>query len=235
MTRHSRLVAALLMSAVSAPAHADGPPFLAPAQYDSVRLLPPPPAPGSAQAKAEIAELDRIQAERSKAQFDAAGHDAHTETLMMFAPVLGGDFDLEKLPATAKLSTDMAKTEEMVTKDGKAFFKRSRPYIVDAQIKTCEPPKPAPAENSYPSGHATVAFIMGTVMASAIPGKAQAILARSREFAENRLVCGVHYRSDIVAGETLGTLVGAELLQNAAFRPEYDAAVAELRSAGFAK
>src|SRR5581483_1677122 len=166
MTRYSCLaLAALLLSAAPVMA-ADGPPFLAPAQYDSVRLLPPPPAPGSQQAKAELAELDRIQAKRTKAEFDAATRDAHTETLMMFAPVLGADFDLEKLPATAKLSADLSKTEEAVTKGGKDFFKRSRPYIVDSNLKTCEPPKPAPAQNSYPSGHATVAFIMGTVMAS---------------------------------------------------------------------
>ena len=235
MTRFSSLiVAALLVSAASVQA-ANGPPFLAPPQYDTVRLLPPPPEPGSSQAKAEIAELDRIQAKRTKAEFDAATRDAHTETLMMFAPVLGSGFDLEKLPATAKLSSDLAKTEEAVTKGGKDFFKRTRPYIVDTKLVTCEPPKPAPAQNSYPSGHATVAYIMGVVMASMVPDKAQAILSRSKEFAENRLVCGVHYRSDLVAGETLGTLVGSELLQNAAFKPEYDAAVAELRSAGIAK
>lgn len=238
MPRYASLVAgALFLSAVSAHAadKMDGPPFLKPAQYDSQRLLPPPPLPGSAEAKAEIAELERIQKERTAAELAAAKRDSHTETLMMFAPVLGPGFDLDKLPATAKLSADLARTEEAVTKGGKSFFKRSRPYILDPKLVTCEPPKPPPAENSYPSGHATVAFIMGTVMASIVPDKAQAILARSKGFAENRLVCGVHFRSDIVAGEALGTLVGSELLENAAFKPEYDAAAAELRTAHIAK
>jgi hypothetical protein len=237
MVRYTSIIlAALLASAAPAgAATTDGPPFLAPVQYDSALLLPPPPAPDSPLAKAEIAELERIQKERTKAEFAAAAQDSHTETLMMFAPVLGADFDLEKLPATAKLSADLAKTEDVVTKGGKAFFKRSRPYIVDPKLVICEPPKPAPAQNSYPSGHSTVAFIMGVVMASIVPDKAQAILARSKAFAENRLVCGVHFRSDIVAGEALGTVVGSELLQSAAFKPEYDAAVAELRRAGIAK
>src|SRR6185437_5526561 len=109
----------------------EGPPFLEPAQYDSVRLLPPPPRPGSAQAKAEIAELERIQAQRTKADFAAATRDGSNNNLMMFAPVLGSGFDLAKLPATAKLSADLVRTEAAVTKDAKSFFKRRRPYILD--------------------------------------------------------------------------------------------------------
>ena len=41
---------------------------------------------------------------------------------------------------------------------------------------------------------------MGVVLASLLPDKAQAILQRASVFAENRLICGVHFRSDIVAG-----------------------------------
>jgi acid phosphatase (class A) len=72
---------------------------------------------------------------------------------------------------------------------------------------------------------------MGVVLASLMPDKAQAILTRASQFAENRLVCGVHFRSDIVAGQTLGTVIAVDLMQNADFRKEYDAAAAELSAA----
>jgi membrane-associated phospholipid phosphatase len=102
---------------------------------------------------------------------------------------------------------------------------------VDASIKTCVPEKPGPAANSYPSGHASVAFSLGVVLAELMPEKAQAILTRSSEFAEHRLACGVHFRSDIVAGQQFGTALALRLMEKPAFKAEMDAARAELRSA----
>jgi len=69
---------------------------------------------------------------------------------------------------------------------------------------------------------------MGVVLASLIPEKSQAILARSWDYAENRLVCGVHYRSDIVAGQQYGTILALRLMQNPIFRAQMDLARAEL-------
>ena len=68
------------------------------------------------------------------------------------------------------------------------------------------------------------------VLASLMPDKAQAILERAREYAENRLVCGMHFRSDIMAGQDLGTIVAVRLMQDPRFASEMDAARAELRS-----
>jgi acid phosphatase (class A) len=53
-------------------------------------------------------------------------------------------------------------------------------------------------------------------------------MARAKEFAENRLVCGMHFRSDIEAGQEMGTVIALSLMQNAAFKADYDAAKAEL-------
>ena len=90
----------------------------------------------------------------------------------------------------------------------------TRPSIVDASIKTCTTHKPGPAANSYPSGHSTVGFAMAEVMASLMPDKAGAILARASVFAENRLLCGYHFRSDIVAGQQFGTILALELMRD---------------------
>ena len=68
---------------------------------------------------------------------------------------------------------------------------------------------------------------MGVVLASLVPEKSQAILARASEYAEHRLVCGVHYRSDIVAGQELGAIIALSLMQNAAFKADYEAAMSE--------
>ena len=96
-----------------------------------------------------------------------------------------------------------------------------------------KPGKPGKAakRNSYPSGHSTLAFSMGVVLAQLMPAKSQAILARASQFAERRLVCGVHYRSDIVAGQQFGTILAMRLMENPVFQAQMAKAKAELRGA----
>ena len=59
---------------------------------------------------------------------------------------------------------------------------------------------------------------------------AQAILAHAAQYAERRLVCDVHYRSDIVAGQQFGTVLALKLMQNPQFRSRMAAARAELEA-----
>ena len=72
---------------------------------------------------------------------------------------------------------------------------------------------------------------MGVVLAALIPEKSQAILSRAADYAYSREVCGDHYHSDVDASRALGTAVGTMLLNNAALRPQIDAAKTELRAA----
>lgn len=200
-------------------------------QVDASLLLPPPPAPGSPRALGEIAELKDIAAHRSQAELEQAARDDKDETGAFFASAIGPGFDFAHLPATAQMLGDIGATEDAVSKGAKKFFHRDRPWIVIAGWETCSPHKPGPAQNSYPSGHATIAYSMGVVLASLMPDKAQAILSRASQFAENRLVCGVHFRSDIVAGQALGTVIAVDLMQKPDFRREYAAAAGELSAA----
>jgi acid phosphatase (class A) len=204
--------------------------LLDPASFDATRLLPPPPAAGSAKAMAELAEVKAIAARTTPDMLAAATHDAKDETPDIFNTVIG--FDIAKAPAATKLLSLVGDEEEDDTKAAKAFFHRDRPWIVDPSIRPCTPAKPGPAANSYPSGHSTRGFAMGTVLAALIPAKSQAILARAAEYAENRLVCGVHFRSDITAGQQFGTVLALRLMQNAQFQAQMEAARAELSAVG---
>ena len=222
-------LAAALACAFAAPAAATS--FLTTEQVDAGLILPPPPANASAREAAEIAELKAIAAARTPEQFAAATADAKDETGDWFASAIGPDFDFAKLPATARLLADIGETEDTVAKGAKKYFRRDRPWIVAPDLQTCTPRKPGPAQNSYPSGHSTRAFAMGVTLAHLMPAKAQPILARAALYAEERLICGVHFRSDIVAGEALGTAIALQLQQSPDFRKEYDAAAAELAAA----
>lgn len=218
--------AALLVAAAATSAYAN---MLTPAQYQAAILLPPPPAANSAAAKAELAEIHAIETARTPEQLKRAKSDDVTEDASIFAEILGPAFDLKKLPATAKLFAEVRVEEKEAAKVAKEFFKRDRPWIVDPALQSCT--KEDAPQSSYPSGHATMGYSMGVVLARMVPDKAQKVLARAAEYAENRLVCGMHFRRDIQAGQTLGTVIALELMQNAGFKAEYAAAEQELRGA----
>jgi len=203
--------------------------LLEPSQVDASKLLPPPPAAGSAEEKAEFDELRAIAARSTPEMRAIAARDAKDETPDIFNTAIG--FDLASRPATFKLLKMVVEEEDGDTKGAKAFFHRERPYAADPSLKTCTPVKPGKAPTSYPSGHASLAFSMGVVLASLMPEKSQAILARSAEYAEHRLVCGVHFRSDIVAGQQFGTVLALKLMQNPQFQAQMNLARAELRAA----
>jgi acid phosphatase (class A) len=223
--RYGFLVCAVMMLG-SATAQAG---LLAPGDFAAGHYLPPPP--DAATTAREMEELRAIAARSTAEDRALAAVDAKDETPDLFNTAVG--FDLATMPQTFKLLTLVGDEEEDDTKDAKAYFHRDRPYAAEPSIKTCTPVKPGKAANSYPSGHATRAFSMGVVLAALMPAKSQAILARATQYAERRLICGVHYRSDIVAGQQFGTVLALKLMDNRAFQDQMVKAQAELRAARF--
>jgi len=234
---HTKL-AALAVIAVLLPfgsVQAADPGLLKPSDfYDPAHFLPPPPAAGTPRALAELAEVKRYQADATPEQRAQAAADDGSENGTIFAAAIGPGWDLTRLPATAKVLDEVTGSEGPFSDIAKKEFHRDRPWIVDASIQTCVAHKPSQDHASYPSGHSTVAYGMGEVLANLMPDHAQAILARSAQFAENRLICGFHFRSDIVAGQQFGTIMALRLMQNPQFAADMDAARAELRAAHLA-
>jgi acid phosphatase (class A) len=192
-------------------------------------LLPPPPPDGSPEAKVEMDELHRLEKARSAAEYAHAKQDGETENVTAFADVMGPGFELKQLPKTAALFADLRNEEKHAATLAKNHFRRNRPWIIDPSLKTCE--RGDKPQSSYPSGHATMGYSFAVVLAALAPEKAQAILARASDYAESRLVCAMHYRRDIVAGQALGTAVAVEVMTLPAFKAEFDAARDELRAA----
>ena len=148
------------------------------------------------------------------------------------ADVLGPAFDLARFPATGRLFADLHNEDGVAASQAKKFFNRNRPFLNDRELDVCDDAHST--GNSYPSGHATMGYSAAAVLAQLMPGNAQIILARASDYAESRLVCGVHYRSDVVAGQVLGNALAAKLMTKPAFVAEFEAARVELTAAHLA-
>jgi len=221
--------ASLAQPAAKAPAVSK---FLRPGDLDPTLILPPPPKDDDPAAVEGRAELHRIAAARTPERLAQARADDELEDVRAIAAPLGPAFSLDRLPATARLFADLRNEDSLAAKQAKALFKRERPFFFDRALDVCDDGHDK--QNSYPSGHATMAWSASAVLANLMPGNAQVILAHATDYVESRLVCGVHYRSDLEAGHVLGTALVAKLMTKPEFAAEIEAARAELTAAHIA-
>lgn len=212
--------------------------YLKAEQIDPSRLLSPPAPDGSEAQRKEMEEVKALVKGRTPQRYAQAVWDAEHEDATAFAAVIGPGFDLSKLPLTEKLLTGILNDQAIAASTAKEFFKRKFPVTAEmpASYKewTCDKDDRKPESRplrSYPSGHATLGYSVGVVLAALMPEKSQAILARAADYAYSRQVCGDHYQSDVMASRALGTAVGVMLLNNDAVKAQLDGVRAELRAA----
>jgi acid phosphatase (class A) len=205
--------------------------FISADQLNAASILVNPPAAESWQNREEMAELLRLQQTRTGADIERAKADDAEEDMFIFRGVLGVTFDRNKLPLTALLSDHLHSDESVIVNPAKNAFRRVRPYFFDASVKPVCKVKSDQADYAYPSGHATSGYLEAFALAMMIPEKRDQILTRADEYAHNRLVCGVHYASDIAAGKDTAYAMFALMLQNPRFQQEFVSAKAETRRA----
>lgn len=217
--------------------------FIHPEDVNPAQLLTPPAKDGSEAQQREMAEVRQLIQARSKDRHEQAIWDARHEDPTPFIAALGPGFDLSKLPATAKLLADVLNDQTVATSLAKEFFKRKFPVAAampgDSYGQwSCDEADRKPEARplrSYPSGHATMGYTFGVVLAALVPEKAQAILKRSADYAYSREICGDHYHSDVEAGHVLGTTLGTLLLHSEKLKPELEAARQELGRVSIAR
>jgi len=106
---------------------------------------------------------------------------------------------------------------------------RHRPFVEYPQLPRCEITFAGLAESgSYPSGHATLGWLWGSLLAEIAPQYADALLARGIAFGDSRVVCGFHYPSDVVAGRLAAAALLARLHADPAFLKDLGAARKEI-------
>ena len=231
--RRAMLLAAAAVTLIAAKHPPQGPLLLSDANLDPAQLLPPAPADASPVGRTEMEQLHVIDRTRTPEEMAHAKADGQVKNVTIFAGVMGPGFDLERLPATKTLFKTVRAEEKAAADRAKDHFRRNRPWITDPTLHPCavddEP------QSSYPSGHTSMGYAMGAILARLVPSKAPDILARSADYAHSRLICEVHFPGDVAAGQAFGMMIAERLMEQPAFVMQFDAARGELAKAGFAR
>lgn len=242
--RYRALFAILLLSYGCSGVHADEtPPYSASSRLNLVTLLPPPPLADSAEQKADVNAVLAMQAAANSARVKLAIADGKGSVFDMFGSLLGARFTPASLPATERLFARIGSSEAALVGPAQKAFARPRPFAADArvQVVTTAIMMPAaaataggdklPDTGSWPSGRATRVTTSAAVLTTLLPEHASAIWVRAREYAESRVVAGMHFPDDLEAGYRGGSALAGVLLTDPEFQLDLISARTELRSA----
>lgn len=177
--------------------------------------LPAPPVPGSPRFTEALAELRRLSlGERTLEQANAARYWATD------APSLRWElFVDEELARRAWSVPHAARARAWVSVaihdaavacwDSKYAWWLARPVTVDPTLTTVFGTPPFP---SYPSGHSTMSTAAAVVMSRLFPDGESRWHHLAEEASFSRIWGGVHYRFDVIDGDSLGARVGREVV-----------------------
>lgn len=201
--------------------------YLDSSHVDLVHILAPPPVPGSPAGKADLQAVLDAQRTRTPAEVASAQVDAQI-SVFRFADVMGPGFKPENLPFATTFFAHVVADGRHPIDIVKAYFNRPRPFVADLEVK---PIVHEPANASYPSGHATFAYVAAIILADMVPEKSAAIFDRAARFSHNRVVAGVHYPTDVEAGRICGSVIDDVLLNDPNFMVDFIKARSEVRHA----
>jgi acid phosphatase (class A) len=195
-------------------------------------VVPPPPAPGSLRDIEDKAASARLAALEDTDRWLLATSHAELRpplALQHFDCVLGVRLGSAETPRLDRLMAKVFHDAESVAEQVKARARRPRPVGDDPDRRPCQRlGAVGRAGASYPSGSAAVGAAYAEAFAVLQPDRAEAVQRIGHEIGISRLICAMHYPSDVEAGEAIGRAVMAEAATTPSFRADAEAARAEL-------
>lgn len=225
-------VAACLLTA-AAPVHAQQRAnllWLEPGKVDVARIIGLPPAMNAPEQKREFDEVLQITLNRTPEREKAAIADQY-QTLARFLEGADIPFAGNQHREVRLLFREAQVELSIVLLGVRRLTSRQRPFTVWNKVRVKPCPGGRPEGSSFPAGHAATAALYAELLTEAAPELATKFEERVTDYGESRLVCGFHYRSDLVAGDKAGRAVAKALLAERAFRSRFDETRAEIRLA----
>lgn len=152
--------------------------------------------------------------------------------LQHFDCALGVRLGSAETPALDRVMARIFHDANSAAERVKARQARLRPVGDDPNRRACQTLTPAARRSaSYPSGSAAVATAYGEAFAALEPDRAEAVRRIGHEIGVSRLICAMHYPTDVAVGERIGRNVAARAVATPAFQADMAAARAELAAA----
>ncbi len=212
-------------------------PYLDPALLpDGGIFLAPPPRAGSPEhaLDQQVFLHSRALQQQDPARWALATSDARldgNQLLEHFGCALGVVLDQSNAPSLVRLLGRASRDTLPETDGAKSHFAVTRPYIGNDQPICVARHTSLERSPAYPSGHATLGLGIALILAEIAPDRSTALLARGRSYGESRLVCGVHWLSDVQAGYLNAAALVAVLHSSADFRADLAQARDEVAAA----
>ena len=205
--------------------------YLSTGDIDGQTVIGPPPAAGSPRGKADRTIYLDTRALEGSARWRQATKDNDLwggGALERYACALGAPITATALPKTYRLLQRIELDARTIGTPPKDHYNRTRPLIGDDRPVCIKRESWMSTNASYPSGHAMAGWAWGLVLGELAPAKASGLMEAGREIGDSRVICGVHYQSDVEAGRMLGAAMVAREHANPVFRADFAAAKAEL-------
>ena len=201
---------------------------------DSAALLPPPPTFKSKAFAFDKEVSKKSFVLRNTPRWQLARNDANLnfpQAAETFSCSLNAPINQQDTPHLLNLLNVVKTDAGDSTNRAKEKYHRLRPFQMNNK-PVCTPEKEEKdfleKNGSYPSGHAAIGWAWALIPAEISPDQSDAILARGLAFGESRIICNVHWQSDVIAGRLMGAATVARLHANPAFRADLEAAQNEL-------
>lgn len=189
--------------------------YLTGREVDFSTVLGPPPAADSRWDRADqalVLEYQKVDA----ARFESAKLDER-QLLSRFEKAFGRAIDAKTSPVLVGLLNRALLDVDATAAVAKDHFHRPRPYQRMRLQHVCDRgDAPEPEEHpmhgaSYPSGHSVHGWTVAMILARVAPDRTQALMDRAEEYEESRLICGMHFPTDIEAGQVVAAAVVSRL------------------------
>lgn len=201
---------------------------------NSLKLIPSAPVQGSAAQQLDDAVSQKYLALEGTPRWAMAKKDADLSfpnAANTFSCALGVPVSEKETPHLYLLLRRTLADAGLATYTAKNYYQRVRPFMLNRKpICTPEDREALKNDGSHPSGHTAIGWAWALILAEIAPAHADAILARGRAFGESRIVCNVHWYSDVVEGRFIGASVVARLHSDPQFLSDLEAAKNELAS-----
>ncbi len=189
--------------------------YLSGREVDFKTVLGPPPAVDSRWDHADeqlVQSYQDVDADRWRmAKLD------EQQLYPRFAQAFGRPIDRNDSPVLVALLDRALLDVDATASAAKDHFRRPRPYQRMQLTRVCnKDDAPEPEEHpmhgaSYPSGHSTHGWTVAMILARVAPDRAEALMKRAEDYEESRLICGMHFPTDVEAGHIVAAAVVSHL------------------------